>query len=220
MPEFIDLRPGMRILVSPPGDALAAAFEATIRQVSASGVRISTPQREGEALEAHPGQRLMLFLTLHGRTYRFSTRVRLVDLELSDSLVLDTPSEVQQTERREFFRLVTRITPRLVAILDDEGEEVERLKAQILDLSGGGAQLQTETPIPVGAKVRLAFDLEGEALEIDAIAEVRSHKAPASRAKKSFRVHCQFSEIARTDVERIVRFIHREQVEMRRKGVI
>jgi c-di-GMP-binding flagellar brake protein YcgR len=219
MPEFIDLKPGMRVMVSPPGDALAAAYESTIRQVTSGGVRISTPVRDSEPLEVHPGQRLMLFMTLHGRTYRFTSRVRLMDDLAADGVLLEPPSEVQQTERREYFRLVTRITPRKLALLDDEGAEVERVPAVILDLSGGGAQVQTEAAVPAGARVRIAFGLDDDPLDIDAVAEVRGLKAPGQHSKY-YRVHLQFSEIARTDVERIVRYIHRQQVEMRRKGVM
>lgn len=218
MAAFVDLEPGVRLKVSPPGDPLGAAFEAAVRSVMPNGLRLGMPRREQEVMEVQPGDHLTMFTVVHERVYRFSIQVRMVEVE-NDSFVIDLPREAEKTERRQFYRLVTRITPRRASRLDDAGNEVQPLQIVILDLSGGGALLQSREFVPQGARLRLVFELEGEPLEMDIAALVLSVVRPSMNAQH-YRVHTQFLEPNRLEIERLVRFVYRQQAEMRRKGVI
>lgn len=208
----------MRLKVSPPGDPLGAAYEATVRSVMPSSLRLGMPRRDDEMLEVQPGDALTLFTTLHSRVYRFHATARMVEVE-NDSFIIDAPREAERTERRHFYRLATRIVPRRVSLLDDDGKQAGVLHAVILDLSGGGALLQSREEAPVGGRIRIAFELEGEPLEMDMAALVLSSVAPGQFAQH-FRLHCQFLEPNRSEIERLVRYVYRQQAELRRKGVI
>lgn len=214
---FIDLLPGTRVKVSSPGDPLGAAYEATVRSVMPSSVRLGMPRLEGETLEVEAGDTVTMFTTLYGRVYRFSANVRLIEVD-NDSFIIDTPREAERTERRQFYRLVTRIVPRRAAVLDDEGSEVASLRAVILDISGGGALLQSAEEVAVGSRLRLVFELEGDPVEMDIASLVLSVYRPPTQ--QQFRVHCQFLEPNRSEIERLVRYVYRLQAELRRRGVI
>jgi c-di-GMP-binding flagellar brake protein YcgR len=218
MPAFIDLQPGTRIKVSPPGDPLGASYEATVRAVLPSQLRLGLPRREREVLEVTPGDQLTMFTTLHGRVLRFRSSVRLVEVD-NDSFFIDTPREVEQSERREFYRLPVRIVPRHAARLDDAGNEVQAVQAVILDLSGGGAMLQSREFVAAGTRVRLVFELDGDPFEMDIATLVLSCSRPTANAQH-YRLHCQFLEPNRSEMERLIRFVYRQQAELRRKGVI
>ena len=179
MPAYIDLQPGTRIKVSPPGDPLGVSYEATVRSVLPSQLRLGLPRRDGEVLEVSPGDQLTMFTTLHGRVLRFKANIRLVEVE-NDSFFIETPREAEQTERREFYRLPVRIVPRRAAILDDTGDEVQPVQVVILDLSGGGAMLQSREFVAAGARLRLVFELEGDPLDMDLATLVLSCSRTAS----------------------------------------
>lgn len=218
MPAYVDLQPGTRIKVSPPGDPLGSAYEATVRSVMPGGLRLGLPRRDQDVLEVKPGDHLTMFTVLQGRVYRFAANVRMAEVD-SDSFVVDPPLEAERTERRQFYRLVTRIVPRRAGRLDDAGKEVQQLQSVILDLSGGGVLLQTREFVPVGSRLRLVFEMEGDPLEMDIAALVLSSTRPATNAQH-YRLHCQFLEPNQNEIERLVRFVYRQQAELRRKGVI
>lgn len=218
MAAYIDLQPGTRITVSPPGDPLGASYEASVRAVLPSQLRLGLPRRDREVLEVTPGEQLTMFTTLHGRVLRFRSAVRLVEVD-NDSFFIDMPREAEKTERREFYRLPVRITPRYAARLDDAGNEVQRIQSVILDLSGGGAMLQSREFVAAGTRMRVVFELEGDPFEMDLATLVLSCSRPTSNAT-NYRLHCQFLEPNRSEMERLIRFVYRQQAELRRKGVI
>lgn len=218
MVAYIDLQPGTQIRVSPPGDPLGASYVSTVRATLPNGLRLGMPRREKDVLEVEPRDRLTMFTMVAGRVYRFVSEVRLAEVE-SDSFVIDTPREAEQSERRQFYRLVTRIVPRRAARLDDAGREVQQIQAVILDISGGGALVQAKQFVPAGSRVRLVFELEGDPLEMDMATLVLSAARPSATAQH-YRLHCQFLEPNRFEIERLVRFVYRQQAELRRRGVI
>lgn len=218
MSAYVDIEPGMSLKVSPPGDPLGVAYESTVRSVVSSGLRLGLPHRDGVSMEIEPGDRLMMFAIVRGRVYRFQAQVRLVEVD-EDVFVIEMPRAAERTERRQFYRLVTRIVPRRASLLNDEGEEVQRLQTVILDLSGGGVLLQSKEFAEAGSRLRLVFELDGDPLDMDIAALVLSCIRPSSNAQQ-YRLHCQFLELSKAEMERLVRFIYRQQVALRRKGVI
>lgn len=218
MPAYVDLQPGTRLKVSPPGDPLGVSYEATVRAILPSQLRLGLPRRDREVLVVEPGEQLTMFTTVHGRVFRFNTSVHMVELA-TDSFFIDTPREAEKTERREFYRLPVRIAPRIVARLDDAGREAQQLQAVILDLGGGGILLQCREFVAAGTRLRLVFEIDGDPFEMDIAALVLSCSRPVASAQH-YRLHCQFLEPNRSERERLVRFVYRQQAEMRRKGVI
>jgi c-di-GMP-binding flagellar brake protein YcgR len=218
MPDFVDLQPGTRLKVSPPGDPFGASYEAPVRAALPTTLRLGMPRRDTEVLEVAPGDQLTMFTTVHGTVFRFQATVRLVEPE-NDSFFIETPREAERSERREFYRLVTRIEPRLAVRLDDSGAEAQPVQVVILDLSGGGVMLQSREFVPAESRLRLVFELAGDPFDMDIVASVLSCNRPASGAQQ-YRLHCRFLEPERAEVERLVRFVYRQQAELRRKGVI
>lgn len=208
----------MHIKVSPPGDPFGASYESTVRATLPSMLRLGVPRRDGEVLPIAPDDELVMLAIVHGRVLRFHAQVRAVELE-NDSFSIDTPIEAERAERREFFRLVTRVVPRLVVRLDDAGHDAQVLQTVVLDLSGGGTMLQSREFVPVGSRLRMVFGLEGDPIDLDLAALVLSCSRPTATAQH-YRLHCQFLEPDRIDVERLVRWIYRQQAELRRKGLL
>lgn len=217
--DYVDLRPGTRVNVAPMDGDLGASFEATVRSVTENAIRLTMPERDDEFLMIDAGQPITLFTSLHGQVYRFSTNVRLIETSPVEGLVIEPPTEAEKNERRTFYRLMTRIVPRYAAEVRRGGVEQALSENVILDISGGGLQMQTLTRLEPGAKLHLVFSLDGDPLEIEVMVDVLTVNVP-SRGGRFYRLHGRFASVPRSEVERLVRYVYRQQVELRRRGVL
>ncbi len=218
MPSYIDLRPGQRVSVLRDGGALSQGFLSVIRQVSPETVRLDMPRRGTETLAVTRGDDVMLMLELHGRLFTCLSRVQQVDTAPIEVLYVDRPSAVEQSERREFFRLALTIRPRYAAALTADGEERTRLDAAIRDISGGGVQLTTRQYVAPGERVRLMFDLAGDPVEAD-VRVITTDELAATGPRPTYRVNAHFEDLPRAVQDRVVRFVFQQQVQFMRKGV-
>lgn len=219
MPSYVELRPGQRVSVLPDAGALSQGFVSVIRHVSPETVRLDMPRRGEQAIAVSSGDDVMLMLELHGRLYTFMSSVQAVETAPVEVMYIDRPSAVEQSERREFFRLALTIRPRYAAVLTADDEERERLDAAIRDISGGGVQLTTKQYVAPGDRVRLMFDLGHDPVEADVRAITTNELVESRRPGRTYRVNAQFERLPRAVQDRIVRFIFRQQVQFMRKGV-
>ncbi len=210
MSDFIDLKAGLRVDVTPRHGTPSISYTSEIRQVAEDVLRIDHPRHSDQAMEARPGDELTLLVQLHGRMYTFVARVReVVDIPI-EVMVLDRPTEVRQGERREFYRLLTNITPEEAMLTSAEGEELQQLGVRILDLSGGGVQLRVGQWIPVGGHIHLTFGLEGDPVNVDVDVLALAVLQPDAR-RSFYRVNGVFVELERSVQERIIRYIFDQQ---------
>jgi c-di-GMP-binding flagellar brake protein YcgR len=216
MPGYIDLRPGQKINVQKDAGALANAFVSTIRHVSPVGVRIDIPMRGNERMSVHSGDDLMIMVDLQGRLYTFTTRIEKLDLR-DNAMEIERPRVVEQSERRQFFRLAMNIRPQYVAVTDDGGQEKRRIEAIIIDISGGGVQMRTKQPVSIGEIVHIVFPLGDDELEADLL--VQSAARLDADPPWLHRVNGRFNQLQRRTQEQIIRFIFRQQVEYMKRGV-
>lgn len=218
MPAFVDLAPGVVLQVYPETGPLDEAYQAVVRSVSDAGVHLSVPRRGPETLPLAPGHRVRAFAAINGQIFRFDCTVKMTEQSPQQAVVLAPPEEASNAERREFFRLITRVTPRYAARVDHDLVELQPISATILDISGGGLQVQTREWVPTGSLIRLIFVLDDDPLELDVQAVALSVLRP--ERQQHYRVHLRFVDVSRADVERVVRHVFRQQVAMRRKGAL
>lgn len=218
MPAYVDLVPGLVLQVFPDSGNIDNAYEAVVRSVSETGIRLSVPRRGDERLPLVPDMRVSVYAAFNGQLYRFSCMVKLTEQFPQETVVLAPPDEAVNAERREFFRLFTRIVPRYAARVDHKLVELQPLNAVVLDVSGGGLQIQTREWVPTGSRLRLIFVVDDDPLELDLQVVVLSVLRP--ERQQHYRIHCRLVDVATADVERIVRHVFRQQVALRRKGAL
>ena len=218
MPSYIDFSPGQRIRVVNNSGTREATYESVVRHISDDGMRIDHPRRDGQRLELWPEDELQLAVELHGRLYTFMSAVRAVEEVPAEIVTIDLPEEVDHQERRNFFRLITRIEPRYTAVTNAEGAELELLDATILDISGGGMQLLSKQPVEVGARIRVIFPLAVDSVEADVIVLALSVQHDGRRS--AYRINTRFADLPREIQERIIRFVFSAQLELLKKGVL
>jgi hypothetical protein len=205
---FIDIKPGMQVFVTPP-DGSTGAYGAIVRSVTADAITLTGARRGSQFLSVEPGQSLALQIHYGGRPYRATATVERVEGAPSAGFTIEPPTSAEYAQRREFFRVDTRITPDHAAYLDEDDGPMHLEETTILDISGGGMRLRTVSPVPAGAVLQLSFPLGDDAVEIRA--EALSVLAPQP-PRRFFHVHCRFVDAPRQMTERIVRFVFRQQV--------
>lgn len=219
MADFIEFRPGLRLSVMAGRSMLSASYHGVVRQVSDQGLRVDWPRHNKQTMELLKGDPVTLVVQMHGRMYTCSSKVLDLQEIPSESVLLEHPTEVRHNERRQFYRLITSIRPRYAARTTPEGDELQRVDARILDISGGGVQMRCEEWIPIGARIRLVFALESDPLQLDVTVMALSVQTPDG-ARMFHRVNAKFIDIERGVQERIIRFIFRQQMLLRQKQVV
>jgi len=75
----------------------------------------------------------------------YSTHLRLVELPDGNAFEMHTPSVIERIQRREYFRLSTPQGSKAlvckIPVFDEDGEEVEVIEANVVDMSVGGIGL-------------------------------------------------------------------------------
>lgn len=129
-----------------------------------------------------------------------------------------------ETERRHHYRVITRIVPRRASWFDEDEVTLRAFDAIILDISGGGMLIQSRDRLPPGTRLSVIFAVDGDPVEFDVRAVVVGvHTTPPSAGRMSsntFRIHATFTDLPRLDAERIVRYVYRQQLQLRRRGVL
>jgi c-di-GMP-binding flagellar brake protein YcgR len=103
-----------------------------------------------------PGTPVIVEIGLPDGVYRFHSQLRRND---GSSLVFGLPSgdAIEHQQRRQYYRVEVD----LPALLSVNGQE---MAARLINLSGGGARVQTATPPEAGTRVDVVFELQGRPL--------------------------------------------------------
>lgn len=116
---------------------------------------------------------------------------------------------------RQLYRIFTNITPQYCAHLNEEGEELRRLTARIMDISGGGMQLRVKEPVAIGTLIRSVFTVDGDADALEVTTRALSVEEEERSGQR--RVHSQFVDVPRAVQERVVRFVFRTQIAQQKR---
>lgn len=141
---------------------------------------------------------------------------------------LQLPPRVEDSDRRQSFRLDTNLKPRHLYRLviepqpEDEtaeapgNEDSAALPGVVVDISEGGICLSTRAAIERGDRLGILVDLP-EVGELQAHLQVSGVEDP-TRERLNRKVHCKFTGLTRRERDLIARFLMRRQLELRRRG--
>lgn len=146
--------------------------------------------------------------------YAFNARV--VDRLSSPvySYILSQMSKMKKIQRRKYFR-VPAFYPVTVSKVLPEGLSMP-INGNILDLSGGGMQIQLNEPLEVGEKISAALCLPN--LKINTAARiVRVNK---DEEKNTYLLGAEFQNISEPERDRIIRCVFDIQRALLSKGLM
>jgi hypothetical protein len=130
---------------------------------------------------------------------------------------------VGRRENRQHYRLRVSLQPTDCAVWHREFGRTEAegywrpIDAIITDISGGGIGLLSEGQVPEGARMRIRMPYPASIGELVADARVAKCIPSAATTSTRYMVGTQFEQLDHVQRERLLRCIHRYQVEQRRR---
>lgn len=211
-PEF---RGGQPVVVEIlRGDASRASFKA----------RIAGTDRKRLILNVLPGETLPAFA--RGDRVRISVieRAQVRVFEASGIRVVEGGrnllsvgllSDGKRVQRRFDFRLPLRLSAAIEVLGDPTDSSGRRCVSVTEDLSAAGLRLRCPIPVEVGARLELVIDLPDEGKVSIAGTVVRTGDVDSETGLTPLSVH--FEDVPLRTQARLVRFLRRQERELRRK---
>lgn len=177
-----------------------------ILEIGERSLWIEMPQRRGSLLQLEKGQKIRASIPTHQGLFLFTDEVLAVSGEENPRLEIEIPQEVVHVERRSYARLPIRIELYYAEIREDRGEPVF-YRSYILDISGGGVQLETNRVCPNETLLRLKFHLpEGNRDEEYLLTGRIVRSIPTGQPDRG-QAGIEFIDISTRQQESIVRFV-------------
>ncbi len=178
----------------------------------------SPPVADGSAALVKVGNKIHMFYWDSMAQYAFEAKVIASANGKAPTITLEKCSEVQRMQRRSYFRIQARL--RVVFNIerdDDESTEPQHYEGQTLNVSGGGMLLSTNTKLDVGDNLPLKLYLS-EQEHIKATGRVE--RIEYLGAKGLYRAGIVFVMIYENDRDKVIAFVFKKEIELRKKGLL
>jgi c-di-GMP-binding flagellar brake protein YcgR len=164
------------------------------------------------------GERINMFYWDSMAQYAFQARVIGRKDGGAPMLTLEKSSEVQRMQRRSYFRIQARI--RVIFNIerdDDESVELQYYEGQTLNISGGGMLLSTSIKLAIGDNLPLKLCLsEQEGI----VATGRVERLEYLASKGLYRAGVIYAAIHEHDRDKIIAFVFKREIDLRKKGLL
>ncbi|MBI4300303.1 MAG: PilZ domain-containing protein [Chloroflexi bacterium] len=206
-------------------DGGSALVPSRVRQADGRTIDVAVSTREGAPVNVPVGASMRLWHKQMGETY--SVRAKVAGRVAAPIPVyrLELTGEWERMQRRNAVRLSVGISP-LEAWLLREGAEPQRVDVLIDDLSIGGAFIRwRQTDVldesePETSRLKLRFDLGDGQEPMELTGVFRRRVIQEKFGRKQYRVGVEFEDMERRQEDRIMRFIFRQELERKRKGIL
>lgn len=190
------------------GEEVVSYYPSRIELVREEELWVAAPQEKGALVPIGAGEKLSVYVLGENEIFHFEGEVKSrLRKENMAFLILNLPREVEREQRRDYVR-IDIVQPLLIK------KDGESFSGYTKNLSGGGmlASFSGERDfLEVGEEV--VFSLFLPDISIIGKAEVARKDDPYSYA-------FQFAEITDQDREEIIRYIFKQQIELRKKGFL
>lgn len=183
-------------------------YSSRIEAVDQNEVWIATPQEKGVLVPVGVGEELEVYLVGDNEVFYFRCRVKnRVKKGNIAYLILNMPQEVVRKQRREYVRFNVALP-----VLLKKGDKT--LEATTKNVSGGGMLVHLDDKknvLEVQEEVFFCLHMNGGEIV---------GKAEVVRKDEPHLYGFRFTTISDKDREEIVRYIFKQQVELRKKGLL
>ncbi len=193
-------------------------YSTVIDDVQQAFITVQTPTIRREIVRMPVGTTLRAYVREGAVAFVFETEVLGHVDSAAPSMLLAAPTRVQRIEQRRHYRLQITLDAASAEVLPREGEPPKAIRAVISDLSGGGVGFLSQRRIEAGRHVQFVIPLPEQG---DLIGEVRviGFEEPED-GRVNYRYHGEFVNLTDAERERIVRFVFRQQLLLRRHGAL
>ncbi|HEX9059817.1 MAG TPA: flagellar brake protein [Clostridia bacterium] len=179
---------------------------------------ILAPIVEGIVYPISTGTDINMYFISEGMFYRVAAVVTGKEIkEKIPYLKVRLESEPEKLQRRQFFRVECSVPVKFKII----GEDLNNpsVKAYTRDISGGGVNIASESSINPGSMLECELSLDDNKVVRFEGEVMRAYEMDSRELKKCL-LGISFKKISDRDREAIVGFIFKEQVKLRKKGLI
>ncbi|HEY8490594.1 MAG TPA: PilZ domain-containing protein [Dehalococcoidia bacterium] len=210
--------PGASVLLQTISRGALHQWAGTLVGLNEDALVLMVPPEALGALWRGAGQGVVVTLHEGGHEYVFDSVVLEIAEAPRPTVRLRVPDRIFPIERREYYRLTKLIRPRAAELLAGEEGARQPLRAVISNISGGGLQFLAPQPVSTGSLVRMEVPLSTLDDTLEVKVQVLAVRAP-EEGRSLYRISGRFRDLPERDRRRLMQFIFREQIELRRRGL-
>ena len=179
------------------------------------GIIITGLYREGAPLPIRLNQPVNVYYTTDRAAYKFESKILKRTNKPIPLLLIEKSDTVTRIQRRDYFRLDVTGKVDVYKMIDDKKYPKKISAARLLDISGGGIQMQLKKKFDQGAEILLSLK--------NILAPKEFIKSKIVRIKKEndelYNYGVEFIEIEAEQREEIIQWIFAYQRKSRKKGL-
>lgn len=197
--QFVDV-----VIPDPEDDQQELVFLAKIKSAKEDVFLISQPQKDGENMP-FPGLPYEVHCRIPKDAFMWSFRSQITNV-MGDTFVLEMPAleDILREQRRSHVR--ARVNLMVQATVQMANRYYAESSVEIIDLSGGGCQIQGERPFIPNTVLRLMIPLPGKVIEVHGKI-VRANPFPQGTSKRYYTTGFAFTQISEADRELMIKYI-------------
>jgi len=190
----------------------AGTFDSRIEDFEKDLIHISMPSEKGVVVPLKPNTKLHISYVMDRGRLSFKSVVVDRFMDPLPTLKINKPDIIFREELRSFFRVDTRIPVKLMVDID-EGDIIKQklCEGKIIDMSGGGCRIFTPAPLKRGDIFEVFF--QGVLEKLDS---VKVEAKRVTRVEENFEVGAEFCEISQSERDKVIKYVFKRQVEMRK----
>lgn len=191
-------------------------------------VVVGAPVEKSSLVPVALGERINMLFWDSTAQYAFEARV--IDRRMGSmpTITIEKCSEIQRMQRRSYFRVQARISVVFSIKGDGAGRAGEsedgdeeavprRYEGTTLNISGGGILLSADTELNAGDVLELELCLSEQE---HVIATGRIERVEYLSTRKIYHAGIVFVMIYENDRDKIIAFVFKKEIELRRKGLL
>ncbi|HHW30466.1 MAG TPA: hypothetical protein GXX20_02150 [Clostridiaceae bacterium] len=198
-------------------DNLISQFESLVGN---DRIIIYAPITKGKLFPIHIGWTINVMFFNDENLYRFQAKVinrfTVNNIPFLEAVVT---SSIERIQRRAYFRLQCFIPVEYrVFSKDNNDEETPFKKCVAINISGSGLCLKMKEELNIDDIIECKFVINKR--ELKPICQVVRVESEIADFHFGYMIGTKFIKLSKQDVDRIVSFIFKEQIKLRRKGLI
>lgn len=186
-----------------------------VADIIEQGIVITGLYREGAPLPVRLEQPIRVYYTTDRAAYTFKSMILRRSNKPIPLLLIAKPESVKRIQRRDYFRLEVSGTVDLYQKADKAAEAEKIAEAELLDISGGGIQIELAENFNTDQIIYLYLKRILDQKKLIKSSIVRKNKVNA----EMFSYGLEFIEISENLREDIIQWIFAYQRENRKKGL-
>ncbi|HHY47564.1 MAG TPA: flagellar brake protein [Firmicutes bacterium] len=217
------LRINQRITIKVEDPGYRGTYASLVQDMSDNDVIISMPLVDCKPVPIRPGTRVTILAVSRGTTYGLPGVVVGRSLNPTPLLRVSLRDDAQPLQRRRFVRVEVDL-PFYFRSLDDAASLRKPMEVGTTrDISGSGALISVplaSRQLPSGTNLQVEIVLPGRSIPIRGKARVIRMWTVRDASRETQNMAVEFTELADSDREDIIKFVLERQKELRRKGLL